>query len=72
MATTVQGMIGAASSLGGLILAGLIAGSIHTYGYRPTFFVMAAMHPLSAVILYTRLRPAVRRTAFATGESQEL
>ncbi len=65
MATTVQGMIGAASSVGGLISAGLIARSIHTYGYRPAFLVMALMHPISAVILYKRLRPAVHRAEVA-------
>jgi ACS family hexuronate transporter-like MFS transporter len=72
MATTVQGMIGAASAVGGLISAGLIARSIHTYGYRPAFLVMAMMHPIAAVILYTRLRPAVRRTNYVPGESQAL
>jgi len=72
MATTVQGMIGAASAVGGLISAGLIARSIHTYGYRPAFLVMAMMHPIAATILYLRLRPAVRRTDFVSGESQGL
>lgn len=72
MATTVQGMIGAASAVGGLISAGLIARTIHSYGYRPAFLVMATMHPLAATILYIRLRPAVRRTNLATGETQGL
>ncbi len=72
MATTVQGMIGAASSVGGLVSAGLIARSIHTYGYRPAFLLMAMLHPVSAVILYVRLRPAVRRMDFVSGESQGL
>jgi len=69
MATTVQGMIGAASAMGGLISAGLIARTIHTYGYRPAFLVMALMHPLAAMILYFRLRPAVRRPGLVLGES---
>lgn len=69
MATTVQGMIGAASAMGGLISAGLIARTIHAYGYRPAFLVMALMHPLAAMILYFRLRPAVRRPGLVLGES---
>ena len=69
MATTVQGMIGAASAMGGLISAGLIARTIHAYGYRPAFLVMALMHPLAAMILYFRLRPAVRRPGMVLGES---
>lgn len=69
MATTVQGMIGAASAMGGLISAGLIARTIHAYGYRPAFLVMALMHPLAAIILYFRLRPAVRRPGLVLGES---
>jgi MFS transporter, ACS family, hexuronate transporter len=69
MATTVQGMIGAASAMGGLISAGLIARTIHAYGYRPAFLVMALMHPLAAMILYVRLRPAVRRPGLVLGES---
>lgn len=69
MATTVQGMIGAASAMGGLISAGLIARTIHAYGYRPAFLVMALMHPLAAMILYFRLRPAVRRPGLILGES---
>ena len=69
MATTVQGMIGAASAMGGLISAGLIARTIHAYGYRPAFLVMALMHPLAAMILYFRLRPAVRRPEMILGES---
>ncbi|MEO6983604.1 MAG: MFS transporter [Edaphobacter sp.] len=69
MATTVQGMIGAASAMGGLISAGLIARTIHIYGYRPAFLVMALMHPLAAMILYFRLRPAVRRPGMVLGES---
>jgi ACS family hexuronate transporter-like MFS transporter len=72
MATTVQGMIGAASAVGGLISAGLIARSIHVYGYRPAFLVMATMHPLAATILFTRLRPAVRRLKFSPSESHSL
>ena len=72
MATTVQGMIGAASAVGGLISSGLIARSIHSYGYRPAFLVMALMHPTAAIILYTRLRPAVRRTSSVSGEGQAL
>jgi len=69
MATTVQGMIGAASAMGGLISAGLISRSIQTYGYRPAFLAMALMHPVAAMILYGRLRPAVRRTDLVTGKS---
>jgi ACS family hexuronate transporter-like MFS transporter len=72
MATTVQGMIGAASAVGGLISSGLIARSIHSYGYRPAFLVMALMHPTAAIILYIRLRPAVRRTNLVSGEGQAL
>jgi len=68
MATTAQGMIGAASAAGGLISAGLIARSIHTYGYGRSFVIMALMHPLSALILYIRLRPAVRKQ-FPNNES---
>lgn len=69
MATTVQGMIGAASAMGGLISAGLIARTIGAYGYRPAFLVMALMHPLAAIILYFRLRPAVRHPNSVLGES---
>jgi ACS family hexuronate transporter-like MFS transporter len=69
MATTVQGMIGAASAAGGLISAGLIARSIHTYGYRPAFLTMAVMHPIAAIILYFRLRPAVRHAGLVLGEN---
>ena len=72
MATTVQGMIGAASAVGGLISAGLIAHTIQSYGYRPAFLVMAAMHPISAIVLYSRLRPAVRRAHLHLRESQGL
>ena len=72
MATTVQGMIGAASAAGGLISAGLIARTIHAYGYRPAFLVMALMHPIAAIILYIRLRPAVGRAGLVLGESQGL
>jgi MFS transporter, ACS family, hexuronate transporter len=61
MATTVQGMIGAASAIGGLISAGLISRTIQDHGYRPVFLLMAAMHPIAACILYTKLRPAIRR-----------
>ena len=61
MATTVQGMIGAASAIGGLISAGLISRTIQNHGYRPAFLIMAAMHPIAALILYTRLQPAIRR-----------
>jgi len=70
MATTIQGMIGAASAAGGLISAGLIGGTIQHYGYRPAFFVMAAMHPLAAVLLYTRLKPAIHSQGFLEGEIQ--
>lgn len=69
MATTVQGMIGAASAMGGLISAGLIARTIQAYGYRPAFLVMALMHPLAAIILYFRLRPAVQCADLVLGES---
>ena len=72
MATTVQGMIGAASAMGGLISAGLIARTIHAYGYRPAFLVMAAMHPLAAIILYFRLRPAMRSAGLILGKSGSL
>jgi ACS family hexuronate transporter-like MFS transporter len=72
MATTVQGMIGAASAVGGLISAGLIARNIQAHGYRPAFLVMAAMHPLAAVILYTRLRPAIRRQVPMSGVIQTI
>lgn len=68
MATTVQGMIGAASAMGGLISAGLIARTIHSYGYRPAFLVMAMMHPIAAMILYFRLRSAVRPAGLVLGE----
>jgi ACS family hexuronate transporter-like MFS transporter len=59
MATTVQGMIGAASSLGGLLTAAVISRTIHHHGYRPVFYLMAMMHPLAAVLLFTRLRPSM-------------
>lgn len=72
MATTVQGMIGAASAIGGLISAGLIAHTIHAHGYRPAFLIMATMHPLAAIILYTRLRPAVQRARLILGEIKVL
>jgi ACS family hexuronate transporter-like MFS transporter len=62
MATTVQGMIGAASSIGGLISAGLIARTIQTHGYRPVFLILAAMHPIAATVLFVRLRPLMRRS----------
>jgi ACS family hexuronate transporter-like MFS transporter len=61
MATTVQGMIGAASAIGGLLSAAVISRTIQAHGYRPIFYLMAVMHPLAAVILFTRLRPAMRR-----------
>jgi ACS family hexuronate transporter-like MFS transporter len=72
MATTVQGMIGAASAVGGLISAGLIARNIQAHGYRPAFLVMAAMHPLAAVILYIRLWPAIRRQVPMSGVIQTI
>lgn len=56
MATTVQGLVGAASALGGLITAALIAYTIGKHGYTPVFFAMAAMHPLAALILFGCLR----------------
>jgi ACS family hexuronate transporter-like MFS transporter len=61
MATTIQGMIGAASAAGGLLSAALISRSISTFGYTPIFYGMALMHPLAAILLYTRLRPAIVR-----------
>lgn len=70
MATTVQGMIGAASAVGGLISAGLIARTIHTYGYRPAFLVMALMHPLAVSFLYFGLRPVMHRDGLISSESQ--
>jgi MFS transporter, ACS family, aldohexuronate transporter len=69
MATTVQGLIGAASAMGGLISAGLIARTVDAYGYRPAFLAMALMHPLAAIILYFRLRPAVGHPGPVLGES---
>lgn len=63
MATTVQGMIGAASALGGLLIAAVISRTIGAYGYRPIFYLMAIMHPIAAVALFTRLRPVLRRIA---------
>ena len=70
MATTVQGMIGAASAIGGLISAGLIARTIQAHGYRPIFLLLAAMHPLAAAILFIRLRPAIRCAKALSGELQ--
>jgi ACS family hexuronate transporter-like MFS transporter len=67
MATTVQGMIGAASAAGGLISSGLIARTIEAHGYRPVFVVMAMMHPLAAMILYMRLRPVVNGEGLDSG-----
>ena len=70
MATTVQGMIGAASAIGGLISAGLIARTIQAHGYRPIFLLLAVMHPLAAAILFIRLRPAIRCAKALSGELQ--
>jgi ACS family hexuronate transporter-like MFS transporter len=61
MATTVQGMIGAASALGGLLTAAVISRTIQAHGYKPIFYLMSVMHPIAAVVLFTRLRPVMRR-----------
>jgi ACS family hexuronate transporter-like MFS transporter len=61
MATTVQGMIGAASAVGGLLTAAVISRTIQHHGYRPVFYLMGIMHPIAAILLFTRLRPAMRR-----------
>jgi ACS family hexuronate transporter-like MFS transporter len=63
MATTVQGMIGAASALGGLLTAAVISRTIEAHGYRAIFYLMAVMHPIAAIVLFTRLRPVLRRIA---------
>jgi ACS family hexuronate transporter-like MFS transporter len=63
MATTVQGMIGAASAIGGLVIAAVISRTIDAHGYRPIFYLMAIMHPIAAIALFTRLRPVLRRIA---------
>jgi ACS family hexuronate transporter-like MFS transporter len=60
MATTVQGMIGAASAVGGLLTAAVISRTIQHHGYKPVFYLMGVMHPLAAILLFTRLRPAMR------------
>lgn len=65
LATTVQGLVGAASALGGLITAGIIARTIQTHGYTPIFLAMSVMHPIAAVILYLTLRPRLRPHARA-------
>ncbi|AFL90016.1 sugar phosphate permease [Terriglobus roseus DSM 18391] len=70
MATTIQGLIGAASSIGGLISAGLIAHTIQTHGYRPVFLILALMHPIAATVLFIRLRPLMRRTEISMEKTQ--
>ncbi len=72
MATTVQGMIGAASALGGLVTAALIAHTIQKHGYTPVFLGMAMMHPLAALILRVRLRPRTTGSAPAIQNLQEI
>lgn len=63
MATTVQGMIGAGSALGGLLSAALISRTIHGHGYTPVFLMLAAMHPLAAMLLVRQLRSHLRPQA---------
>jgi ACS family hexuronate transporter-like MFS transporter len=70
MATTIQGLIGAASSIGGLISAGLIAHTIQANGYRPVFLILALMHPIAATVLFLRLRPLMRHTELPMERSQ--
>lgn len=60
MATTVQGIVGAASALGGLLTAAWIARTIQHRGYAPVFLLLASMHPCAAVILCVRLRSLLR------------
>jgi ACS family hexuronate transporter-like MFS transporter len=70
MATTVQGLIGAASSIGGLISAGLIAHTIQANGYRSVFLILALMHPIAAAVLFIRLRPLMQRSQMHLEKSQ--
>lgn len=55
MATTVQGMIGSASAVGGLITAAVIGFSIQTHGYAPVFYGLCMLHPLAAFLLWWRI-----------------
>lgn len=55
MATTVQGMVGSASAVGGLITAAVIGSSIQTHGYAPVFYGLCMLHPLAALLLWWRI-----------------
>lgn len=55
MATTVQGMIGSASALGGLLTAAAIGSGIQTHGYAPVFYGLCMMHPIAAALLWWRI-----------------
>lgn len=51
-----QGLIGAGSSLGGLISSGLIGYCVMHLSYSPVFFAMSFLHPAALAILFFTLR----------------
>lgn len=50
------GLIAAGSAFGGMVSSELIAYFVTHGGYKPVFFLMAIMHPIALVILWTALR----------------
>lgn len=52
---SVQGAVGAGSSLGAFISAGLIGMVITRTSYTPLFFVMSLLHPAAIALLWSRL-----------------
>jgi MFS transporter, ACS family, hexuronate transporter len=53
---SVQGIIGAAGSLGGLISTPLIGWSVSQVSYTPVFAVMSLLHPVAFLALYLTLK----------------
>ena len=58
---SLQGAVGAGSSLGGFISAGLIGMVITRTSYTPLFFAMSLLHPAAIALLWSRL-PRRRET----------
>ncbi|MGL4514425.1 MAG: MFS transporter [Lacipirellulaceae bacterium] len=57
MATTF-GVISAGSAIGGMLMNEMVAGTVKTYSYTPSFLLMAFMHPLAITLLWRYRRSA--------------
>jgi ACS family hexuronate transporter-like MFS transporter len=68
---SVQGMIGTASAAGGFLSSALIAHAVQSHEYQAIFVALALMHPISAIVLYVRLRPAIQNAKRFIMESAE-